>query len=205
MSPPDIRKERIIARADERFLKEGFARITVDDLTSDLSMSKKTFYKIFRSKEDLVEQLMMRALADVARSIEHVLSTGRTFPERINGLMSILPIVARRVESPLARDIQRHLPAIWKRIEEFRGNRMMTFLTVIFDQGKAEGFIRSEVPTRMLVQCVIAAVQAIVRPSVLAEESFSTREAIAGIFSVFLRGSLTETGRAAIETIDDTH
>jgi len=36
---------------------------------------------------------------------------------------------------------------------------------------------------------------------VLSEESFSGREAVAGIFSLFLRGSLTDTGREAIDTI----
>jgi len=197
----DTPKERIIARADERFLREGFARTSVDDLTSDLSMSKKTFYKLFRSKEDLVEQIIMRALGDIATSLEKVMTDERPFPDRIKGLMSILPRVARRIDSPLAHDIQRHLPAVWARIEEFRGKRMATYLTGAFEQGKAEGYIRSDVPVRLLVLAVIGAVQSIVRPVVLSEESFSGREAVAGIFSLFLRGSLTDTGREAIDTI----
>lgn len=198
---PDTPKDRILTRADERFLKEGFARISVDDLTSDLGMSKKTFYKVFRSKEDLVEQLIMRALGEVATSLEAVMTGDRPFLDRIKGLMSIIPRVARRIESPLALDIQRHLPAVWSRIEEFRGKRMATYLTRTFEQGKVEGYIRQDVPTRLLVLSVIAAVQSVVRPTVLSEESFSTREAVAGIFSLFLRGSLSDTGRAAIDTI----
>ncbi len=202
----DRPKERIFARADERFMKEGFARITVDDLTSDLAMSKKTFYKIFRSKEDLVEQLIMRALGNVALSLEKVMTGDRPFPDRIRGFMSVIPLFARRVDSPLAYDIQRHLPTVWAKIEEFRGKRMAMYLTRVFEQGKAEGYIRSDVPVRLLVLSVIGAVQSIVRPIVLAEESFSTREAVAGIFSLFLRGSLTDTGREAIDTImHETH
>jgi len=202
----DRPKERIFARADERFMKEGFARITVDDLTSDLSMSKKTFYKVFRSKEDLVEQLIMRALGNVALSLEKVMTSDITFPERIRGFMSIIPLIARRVDSPMAQDIQRHLPTVWARIEEFRRGRMTKYLTKILEQGKDEGYIRPDVPVRLLVLSVIGAVQSIVRPMVLAEESFSTREAVAGIFSLFLRGSLTDTGREAIDTImHETH
>lgn len=198
---PDTPRDRILARADERFLREGFARISIDDLTSELGMSKKTFYKAFRSKEDLVEQLIMRALGEVATALEAVMAGDRPFLDRIKGLMSIIPRIARRIESPLALDIQRHLPAVWSRIEEFRGKRMATYLTRTFEQGKAEGFIRQDVPTRLLVLSVIAAVQSVVRPTVLSEESFSTREAVAGIFSLFLRGSLSDTGRAAIDTI----
>jgi AcrR family transcriptional regulator len=199
-------RERIIARADELFLKEGFARISVDNLTSDLAMSKKTFYKAFRSKEDLVEQLIMRALGNVALSLEKVMTGELTFPERIRGFMSVVPLIARRVDSPMAQDIQRHLPAVWARVEEFRRGRMTRYLTSILEQGKEEGHIRSDVPVRLLVLSVIGAVQSVVRPTVLAEESFSTREAVAGIFSLFLRGSLTDTGRDAIDTImHETH
>jgi len=201
MDIDDSTKERIIARADERFLKEGFARISVDELTSDLAMSKKTFYKVFRSKEDLVEQLIMRALGSVAISLEKVMTSDVTFPERIRGFMSIIPLIARRVDSPMAQDIQRHLPAVWARVEEFRRGRMTRYLTKILEQGKAELYIRSDVPVRLLVLSVIGAVQSVVRPTVLAEESFSTREAVEGIFRLFLRGSLTDTGRAAIDTI----
>jgi len=201
MDAAESMKERILARADERFLREGFARISVDDLTSDLSMSKKTFYKVFRSKEDLVEQLIMRALGSVALSLEKVMTGELTFPERIRAFMSIIPIIAHRVDSPLARDIQRHLPSVWSKVEEFRGKRMATYLTAVFQQGQAEGYIRSDVPIRLLVMAVIAAVQSIVRPMVLAEESFSTREAVAGIFALFLHGSLTDAGRSAIDTI----
>lgn len=201
MNITDTPKERIIARADERFLREGFARISVDELTADLSMSKKTFYKVFRSKEDLVEQVIMRALGDIAVSLERVMTGDQPFPGRIRGFMSILPRVARRIDSPLASDIQRYLPAVWARIEEFRGKRMATYLTSVFEQGKAEGYIRSDVPVRLLVLAVIGAVQSIVRPLVLSEESYSAREAVAGIFSLFLHGSLTDTGRAAIDTI----
>lgn len=203
---PDTPKERILVRADERFLKEGFARVSVDDLTSELAMSKKTFYKAFRSKEDLVEQIIMRALGEIALSLEKVMTSDGAFPDKIRGFMSIIPRVARRVESPLAQDIQRHLPAVWSKVEEFRGRRMATYLTRVFEQGQAEGYIRSDVPIRLLVLCVIGAVQSIIRPLVLAEESFSAREAVAGIFSLFLRGSLTESGRSAIDSIvHETH
>jgi AcrR family transcriptional regulator len=190
-----------MTRADELFLKEGFARVSVDDLTSDLAMSKKTFYKVFRSKEDLVEQLIVRAIGDIALMLDHAMSAERTFPERIRGLISIFPRIAHRIESPLARDIQRHLPEVWSRVEEFRGSRMTMYLTRAFEQGKKEGYIREDVPVRLLVLSVIGAVQAVVRPSVLSEESFSAREAAVGIFSLYLRGSLSEMGRSAIESI----
>jgi AcrR family transcriptional regulator len=185
MNGPANQKERIIARADERFLKEGFARISVDDLTSDLSMSKKTFYKIFRSKEDLVEQIIMRALAcgpfdrTRARADHH---------SRTDHGSDVDSPPSRDESNRCSRRTSSVTAGCWAK-SRIRRNRMTTFLTGIFEQGKTEGYIRSDVPIRLLVLCVIAAVQAIVRPLVLAEESFSSRGGDRD-FHLVLRGAL---------------
>ena len=53
-----------------RFLDAGFRRVSVDELTSDLAMSKRTFYRIFDSKEDLVGQLALPASHDCRGTIQ---------------------------------------------------------------------------------------------------------------------------------------
>ena len=45
--------EKIISKALELFFKKGFNSVTMDDLSTELAMSKKTFYKIFPSKKKL--------------------------------------------------------------------------------------------------------------------------------------------------------
>jgi hypothetical protein len=44
----------------------------------------------------------------------------------------------------------------------------------------------------------MAAVQHIMQPSVLANESFSAREAITGILELFFQGLLTDRGKKAL-------
>lgn len=49
-------KEKIIKRATEMFLKLGFKSVTMDDIASEMCISKKTIYKYFSNKEKLVEE-----------------------------------------------------------------------------------------------------------------------------------------------------
>ena len=49
-------KETILKKTGDRFLKFGFKSVTMDDLANDLAISKKTIYKFFKNKHDLVEQ-----------------------------------------------------------------------------------------------------------------------------------------------------
>jgi AcrR family transcriptional regulator len=47
-------KDKIIAKATEMFLKLGFKSVTMDDIASEMCISKKTIYKYFENKELLI-------------------------------------------------------------------------------------------------------------------------------------------------------
>ena len=49
-------KDKIISKAKEMFLKLGFKSITMDDIACEMCISKKTIYKYFSSKEELVSE-----------------------------------------------------------------------------------------------------------------------------------------------------
>jgi len=49
-------KETILKRAGETFLKYGFKSVTMDDIANELGISKKTIYKHFKNKAELVNQ-----------------------------------------------------------------------------------------------------------------------------------------------------
>ncbi|MBE9503553.1 MAG: TetR/AcrR family transcriptional regulator, partial [Proteobacteria bacterium] len=46
-------KKKIIQTAKKRFFKEGLKKVHMDDIASDMGVSKKTLYKHFDSKEEL--------------------------------------------------------------------------------------------------------------------------------------------------------
>lgn len=49
-------KEIIQEKAVQVFLKYGFRAVTMDDLSKELSISKKTLYRYFTNKEDLLKE-----------------------------------------------------------------------------------------------------------------------------------------------------
>ncbi len=49
-------KELILKKTSEIFLKLGFKSVTMDDIANELAISKKTIYKYFKNKEELVDE-----------------------------------------------------------------------------------------------------------------------------------------------------
>ena len=131
----DSNKEKIISLATERFLREGFARISVDEISTDLVMSKKTFYKIFSSKEDLINQIMDRMMAEARGRLAHIVDSNKNFIEKLNDLMTFLGHQASRFSKAFQQDVQRHAPDIWNRMQEFRRQRIMSHFAHLLEQG----------------------------------------------------------------------
>mgnify|MGYP001770748047 FL=1 len=188
-------RERILATASERFRNEGFARVSVDEIASSLGISKKTFYTVFASKEELVEHLVSNKLADVKAQIDEIMARDESFVAKFSALFAFLSSVPGGFGVPFLHDVERHLPHVWKRVESFRERRVMNTFAQLIEQGIQEGYIRPELSTRLFLLAFTSAVQHIIQPHVLAHESFSAQQAIGGLLELFFKGALTDVGR----------
>ena len=52
---PDNMKDKIIHKSADMFLNLGFKSVTMDDIASEMGISKKTIYQHFTNKTKLVE------------------------------------------------------------------------------------------------------------------------------------------------------
>jgi AcrR family transcriptional regulator len=194
-------KERILSEAGNKFRTEGFAKTSIDDFVASLTMSKKTFYKVFSSKEDLVEQLANRHIGGVATQIERIATANQDFVSKLHSLLQFLGTIPMKIGIPFIHDLQKAYPQIWNRIEQFRAERVVTIFGKLVDQGKEEGYIRPEVNKRVFLLCYLASVQAIMQPDVLSNESFSAKEAIQGIMDLYFRGAMTAAAHREFDRI----
>ena len=123
LTPPDI-KERIIGAASVRFIEEGFSPVPVDEIAGSLGISKKTFYKHFASKDELLLVVTDRLLAEVHAEFRAIAEADTGFLEKFEALVTFLGQRLSRLSRPLMRDLQRHSPGVWARVERFRRERI---------------------------------------------------------------------------------
>lgn len=186
----DIR-ERIITAASERFIEEGFSSVPVEEIAAGLGMSKKTFYKHFTSKEELLGVVTERILEGVHEQFAAIVERDIPFPEKLESLVTFLGERLTRLSRPMLRDLQRHSPLLWTRVQQFRRERISNDFKSLLLRGAREGFVRRDVDIDLFLMAFIGAVEAVVNPAVLAGQSLSVREVVRSIMTVFLRGILT--------------
>ena len=81
-------KEKIIQQAKQMFWDYGLKRVGIDDICTELHISKKTFYTVFKTKNELIEEILksvriekkqMEEIADNDNIIEYLISKTNIF------------------------------------------------------------------------------------------------------------------------------
>jgi AcrR family transcriptional regulator len=205
MSEEDIVKERIISFCQDRFTMDGFAGISVDEISSGLAISKKTFYKYFSSKEDVVQQILERFMGTIRANVERILLSDKSAVEKYSEVITMIGTNASRLIPAFGRDLQRRMPHLWKQVEDFRRQRISDVFTRLNHQGILEGTMRPDMNPRVFLMSVLASIDRIMQPEVLANESFSFGGAIEEILGIFFKGAMTQKGRDQFDEFMLTH
>ncbi|MES2767167.1 MAG: TetR/AcrR family transcriptional regulator [Bacteroidota bacterium] len=192
-------RARIVAKANEVFLKIGFSKVTMDELANDLGMSKKTLYKHFSSKEDLLKVMMTEFRCEVHEYIDSCMSnTEIDFVEKLKRVMVYVSEQMAKVSTPFAEDMRRNAPELWKEMEQFRQEHGVENFTKLLQEGMKAGIFRSDVNEYLIAMIYINSAQSLCNPAILAEIPFTAAEVFTAIKKVVFQGILTEEGRKKV-------
>ncbi len=188
-------KTRIMEAASDRFMEAGLYKVTMDEIASDLRMSKKTMYKFFPSKEVLLKAIVHTLLNRVENEVQTIISSDKQFEEKLTSILTFIGKIMRRLSRPFMTDIQRFAPVLWKEIDTFRREKVFSKIQQIFRQAKKEGVFREDLDVDLFFLVFTTSLQGIMNPQVLSQQPFSAEEAFKGIFRILYEGALTDEAR----------
>ena len=195
-------RERIISFAREHFMHEGFSKVTLDEIATELGMSKKTLYKYFEDKEDLLRAGIEENLRKIAHEIDAITATEGSFAEKLARVMMLIGKQMSRLSRGAMLDMQKFTPDLWKQIEAFRREQIFNKIGRMIAQARKENIFRSHVNEQILSLMIINCVQGILNPEVLSQNSFSAEEAFNIIFRTIFEGALTDEARKNFHVFD---
>jgi len=182
---------RVVAVARRQFLAHGFRSVSMDDLAAELGMSKKTLYVSFPSKTALIEAVLKDKFREVERDLERV-AKDRVADVEV-ALHQLLDCVQRHtaeIQPAFVRDIGRETPELFQLIEQRRRELICHYFGGLFEEGKKAGVIRSDIPTHLIIEILLGAVQAIMNPPKLMELGLSVEQGYSSIIRLVLEGAL---------------
>lgn len=100
-------EKRVIEAATERFMDAGIYKVTMDEIASDLHMSKKTLYKFFPSKEVMLKAIVQLIMKRVESEVQAITSSEKPFEEKLTAILTVVGKIMRRISRPFMTDVQR--------------------------------------------------------------------------------------------------
>ena len=189
-------RQRICEKATDMFFDTGHTRITMDEIAHELCMSKKTLYKHFHSKSELLHEIAMNFINDVIIEQNKILDDKNIdFIERFGKLMRLITQIVEQIKPALIRDIQRSAPKVWKIIESVRHQRIQIIFNQLMVEGQANGLFRKDLNKHILVSLLAEMIRGTFTSDALSTQLFSRNETFGAVRTVFLEGILTERGR----------
>ena len=198
MSDLEVRN-RISEKAREYFLRFGFSKVTMNEIATELGMSKKTLYTYFPSKEELLHASVQQMQEETSGQIEKLVADKTIeFSEKMNRLLQIVLTHHSKFDGRFLADLQKNVPDTWKFCNDFQRERMQNNTTAIVREGIEKGLFRRDIQESFLVLLIIGSMQQMMRPETLSQVPFTRAQVFEMMMDVFLSGILTDEGRAKL-------
>ncbi len=176
---------RIAESALNQILKHGLRKFTIDDITTDLGISKKTIYKNFASKSQIIECVLDTYVTEELAMQEKVMASTQSFRERFEAL--ILPAEQQSIPTQVLAELQQFYPELWEKCAEavhITRNKILQ----IYAEGMRNGEIRSDIHPAVIDLVVKNAIDGALDYRFLSENDIGMVQALKSIKSMVLYG-----------------
>ncbi len=159
-------------------------------------MSKATFYKFFKSKEELVLAVIDAFYNKFEQEIDSF-ADDSSLPtiEKIARFTALVRQKFAAMQVSAVEDLRLAVPEAYSMLEERRKKVINGHLARLFREGADEGIIRSDIPPQLIANILLEALARMEHPQYMAETGYTFNQMFELVFSVIMEGSLSEEGR----------
>ncbi len=189
----------IIRKALELFNSYGIKSVSMDDISRELGISKKTLYRFVKDKQELVGKAISYNFKSNAQKIEKILDPS------FNAIEEVLAIVRFFIEmhqshSPnMIFDLQKFYPEEYKSFRDIRKSKLNVFYENNFKKGIAEGLYRKNIDMSIVKRIIILLSNIIIENDTFTIKEVTSARFIKELYSYHLHGIVSEKGLKILE------
>ena len=145
-------KEKIMLKARDLFLKLGFKSVTMDDIASEMSISKKTIYKFFCNKEVLIEESTTMVHTQIHDIIVGIISSKYNAIEENFEIRKMFKEMFKSADTSPVYQLKKHYPEIFQKVIKREIEECNTVFKQNIAKGIKQGLYRKEIDIETAVK-----------------------------------------------------
>ena len=143
-------QDRILNKARELMFQTGVKHVTMDDLATQLGISKKTIYQYFKDKDALVSSVVEFELANHALICNQSMKLADNAVHEIFLLMTVIQEMFNRMNPLALFEIEKYYPLAFEKIKNHKDDFIFSMISTNLEKGIAEGLYRKDVDVTIL-------------------------------------------------------
>ena len=191
-------EDRIIAAAGELFFRHGIKSITMDDVAAHLGMSKKTIYQFYADKNAIVCALTDLEISTQLLDMEETRKTSVNAIDEIFKTMNCLSRTFIKINANVFYDMQKFHPESWKRFDDFKEKKMMSFVEENLLSGMKDELYRSDLNAKIMAKFRMEEVALAFNPMIFPPDKYNIKEVQIILLDHFVHGITTLKGHKLI-------
>ncbi len=181
-------RDRIIQVAMEKINQYGFKKFTINDITDELGISKKTVYKYFTSKNEIIAGVMDMNVELEKTGVLKALESEGSWTDKLQALM--FTFVTDRPEW-VTEELHRFFPQEWVKIEDQRRWKL-SIVKELFRKAIDNGEIRSDIAPAIIELTFFSTANALFNYSNLEQMDMTFNQAMEEFKKILFTGILTK-------------
>lgn len=140
-----VMREIILKKAGEIFSKYGFKSVTMDDIANDLGISKKTIYKYYKNKVQLVDEAVCYFHDEMHKTISNICAVGYNAIQENFEIKKMFKDMFKNSDDSPMYQLEKYYP---KTYDKIIANELSVFkecITNNLEKGIQEGLYRKDI------------------------------------------------------------
>jgi AcrR family transcriptional regulator len=191
-------KDRILNHAQQLFMRKGIKSVSMDDIAADMAMSKKTLYKWFENKDQIVQAGMSRHLESTQLDCNAMIETATSAIDELFRMLDWVKQEFSNVHPSIFYDLQKFHPATWQLWQAHKNEFILSQIIENLRRGIAEGLFRADLDLDVIARLRLAQIELQFAPDIYPPREFANERVSVALLEHFMLGVATLKGHRLI-------
>lgn len=187
-------KEKIVQKATQMFLSLGFKSVTMDDIASDMGISKKTIYQSFSNKNCLVKECVLGLFDTISSGVDKIVQEKKNPIEELFEIKNFIASHLKDEQSSPMYQLQKYFPKIHESLHQKQLSKLEECIKVNLQRGVEMDLFRKEIPIDFIGRIYFVGIQGIRDKTIFPEEQYTNNDLIEQYLEYHLRAICTVQG-----------
>lgn len=178
-------EEKIINTAEKLFVEVGLS-FTLDDIAKELHIAKKTIYKNYSSKEDLLHAMVDNGFSKIQENKKRIVESNLEYHEKLRSLMIGMPDTYALFDFRKLETLHDKYPNVYVHLQSHLESDWQPVIELI-EEGIQEGKL-NDISIPILKMIITSTIETFLSTDNLKNENISYHDALEKMMDIIMKG-----------------